>query len=318
MSSDKGKGRAKDDEAANRTRSDRPQDPSIVSRVAASASGLARSALASPNGNELNQSAAAALADSGKGRASSTGGSSAWAESSRVSEQPNLRMSSSNAFRPSQNEEHIRQSENEFSSFLDGIDTFTPSQNLDDGHSEALDGGFGGAWTRSQAPSNVTPSRPAGYRTVADQERHDGEEVLAILSSSEEMNAPFEPLPEDDENYDWDLTQEQLSELRAMTKDIFPPPEPHETISPNNPLNLVPHVDDTDFINAHSQAAVDAWRDQWQDVLTRYADEVWGGLLPLVKEARKEVEELQSGEEPTVQPKALRRLGAILGHLRKY
>jgi hypothetical protein len=318
MSSDKGKARAQDDEAASQTRPEEPQDPSIASRVAASARGLTRSAFASPNGNELSQSAAAALANSGKGQAPSTGGSAAWAENSRASQQPTPQTSSSNAFRPSQNEEHIRQSENEFSSFLDGIDSFTPSENLEANPSEALNGGFGEAWTRSQVPLSVTPSMPAEYRTVAEQEQQDGKDVLAILSSSEDMDAPFEAPPEDNENYDWGLTQEQISELRAMTKDFLPPPEPHKAASPSNALNLVPHVEDADFINVHSQAAVDAWRDQWEGVLTRYADEVWGGLLPLVKEARKEVEGMQSGEEQTVQPKALRRLGAILGHLREY
>lgn len=318
MSSDKGKGRAHDDEAASQAQPDGPQDSSMASRVAASAAGLARSAFASPNQNELNQSAAAALSNSGKGQASSTGGSSAWAETSRTSQQPTFQTSSSNAFRPSQNEEHIRQSENEFSSFLDGIDSFTPSQDSGAGHPEGLDVGFGAAWTQSQDRLNLAPPGPAEYQTVVEQERHDGEEVLAILSAPGEVNDPFEAPPEDDENYDWGLTPEQLSKLRAMTKDILPPPEPHQAIAPSNQLNLVPHTDDTDFINASSQAAVDVWRDQWEGVLTRYADEVWGGLLPLVREARKEVEEMQSGEPQTTEPKALRRLGAVLGHLRKY
>jgi hypothetical protein len=317
MTSNKGKGRARGEEVTDQSRADGPQEQSIASRVAASAHGLASSALASPNGNELNQRAAAALANSGKGQASSTGGSSAWAESSRTISQHVVQPSSSNSFRPTQNEEYIRKSENEFSSFLDGIDTFTPSQTLGGRHFGDLDNSFGVAWHRSQPSPNITPSKHIGYQTVAEQELHDGDEVLSMLSAPEDMNVPFE-IPEDDEYYDWGLTQEQISQLRAMTKDLLPPPEPHQSITLHNPLNLIPHVDDTDFINANSQAAVDAWRDQWQDVLTRYTDEVWGGLLPLVKEARREVEGLQSGEEPTVQPKALRRLGAILGHLRKY
>lgn len=317
MSSDKGKGRANDDEATSQAQTDGPRDSSMASRVAASAASLARSTFASSNGDEMNQSAAAALANSGKGQASSTGGSTTWAEMSRASQQPTFQTSSS-TFKTSQNEEHIRQSENEFSSFLDGIDSFTPSQNLGDDHQEGLEAGFGEAWTRSQDSLHITPPKPAEYRTITEQERHDGEDVLAILSAPEDMNVPFEAPPEDDENYDWGLTPEQLSKLRAMTRDIFPPPEPHQAIAPNHPLNLVPHIDDTDFINANSQAAMDVWRDQWHDVLTRYTDEVWGGLLPLVREARKEVDEMQSGEPQTTQPKALRRLGAVLGHLRKY
>ena len=317
MSSDKGKSRAHGDEAADKPRADESQDLSILSRVAASATGLARSAFASPNGNDPNQRAVAALANSGKGQASSTGGSSAWAESSRALQQPVLQPSSSNAFRPTQGEEHIRKSENEFSSFLDGIGTFTPSQNPGHEHLGSLDSGFGEAWTRSRDALNSTPSRLNGRQTVAEQELHDGEDALVVLSAPEDMNILF-GASEDEENYDWGLAHEQMSQLRAMIKDILPPPEPHQSIVRSSPLNLIPHVDNTDFINASSQAAVDAWRDQWQDVLTRYTDEVWGELLPLVKEARKEVEELQSGEGPTVQPKALRRLGSVLGHLRKY
>jgi hypothetical protein len=51
--------------------------------------------------------------------------------------------------------------------------------------------------------------------------------------------------------------------------------------------------------------------------LTSYADEVWGGLMPLVKEARKEVEEIEIGGMTSEKPTALRRLEAILGHLQR-
>jgi hypothetical protein len=333
MSDDKGKGRAYHDKDANGTRPDEPppQDPSLVSRVAGSASGLARSAFARPSGNELSESTAAALANAGKGQSSSTGpgGSSAWTESSRASQQPIYQASASNAFRAGHSEEHARQAENEFSSFLDGIDPFTPSQNLGDIHSGGLGGGFGEVWARSQRTGDAISSRPVGYRTVAEQESHDGEEVLSILSAPGDTNDPFEAPPEDDEDYDWGLSQEQVTQLRAMTKDILPPPEPHIPISPEHPLNLVPNFEGTDLggtavtsqmhpgIDGQQLAAREAWREQWGDVLTRYTDEVWGGLLPLVKEARREVEELQSSEPAAGQTKAIRRLGAILGHLQK-
>lgn len=315
MGSDKGKHRAVDDDAVNPPPPDAPGDSSMVSRVAASATGLARSAFASPGGNHLSQSTAAALANAGKGQSSEAAGSSTWAESSRASHQATPQTGSSNAFRPSQNEEHIRQSEQEFSSFLDGIDAFTPSQDLADGHPEDPSGGFNGAWTQSQ-PTVFPPE----HRTIAEQEGHDGDDVLAILSSPDEIDPSFEVPPEDIpmEDYDWGLAPEQLTQLRAITKDLLPAPEPHAVPSPHNPLNLLPRADQTNLVNGESRESVEAWRDQWEDVLTRYSDEVWGGLLPLVKEARKEVEELQSGEGPTMQPKALRRLGAVLGHLREY
>jgi hypothetical protein len=72
----------------------------------------------------LNESAVATLATAGKGQSSNPGGSSAWEESSRA-RQPGHGTSSSNAFRGGQNEQHIRQSEDDFSSFLDGIDSLS-------------------------------------------------------------------------------------------------------------------------------------------------------------------------------------------------
>jgi hypothetical protein len=313
MGRDKGKSRASHDEPVDKAQLEGSQNPSISSRVATSASGLARSAFGSPHGNELNQNVAAALAQSGKWQSASTGVNTAWAENSGATQQSIRQTGSSSAFRPGQNEEHIRQSESEFSAFLDGVDTFTPSRISGDDHPETLSG-LGEAWTRSQPTGNASQ-----HRTVAEQEMYDGKEVLSILSAPGGMESSFEaPPPEDEENYGWGLTQEQLIQLRAMTKDILPPPETHSGVSPENPLNLVPHRNDPDFFNSQSEEAVVAWREQWQDVLSRYTDEVWGGLLPLVKEARKEVEDLRSHESSTTQPKALRRLGAILGHIRQY
>ncbi|APA13505.1 predicted protein [Sclerotinia sclerotiorum 1980 UF-70] len=63
------------------------------------------------------------------------------------------------------------------------------------------------------------------------------------------------------------------------------------------------------------------WKSDWKGVLRGYTDEVWGGLLPLVIEAREELQreekEGKTGEgKDTGDLKALRRLGAVLGHLK--
>ncbi|TGO30149.1 hypothetical protein BPAE_0007g00260 [Botrytis paeoniae] len=63
------------------------------------------------------------------------------------------------------------------------------------------------------------------------------------------------------------------------------------------------------------------WKSDWEGVLKGYTDEVWGGLIPLVREAREELkveEEKGDGGEGKEKGnlKALRRLGAVLGHLR--
>lgn len=309
MSHEKGKGRAKGDEDGDKGQSD--EQPSMLSRIAASATGLTRSAFTSPTSNELNERAAA-LADPGKGQigqSSSSSGNSAWAESSKAPQQNAGQASSASALRVGHNEEHIRQSENEFSSFLNGIESFAPFDDATGG----LGDDFGEAWARSTSASNSLLQRPV-YGSVAEQQSRDGEDVLAILSQNGTTEGAFEP-PQEDENYDWGLSAEQLSQLRAMTKDLFPPIEAHRTIDSDHLLNLAPNFD-----GAYGQPpeGSDEWREQWDGVLNRYTDEVWGGLLPLVKDARQEVEDLRNNPSSTEQPKALRRLGAILGHLRKY
>ncbi|TGO35175.1 hypothetical protein BHYA_0167g00010 [Botrytis hyacinthi] len=67
--------------------------------------------------------------------------------------------------------------------------------------------------------------------------------------------------------------------------------------------------------------AKEEWKSDWEGVLKGYTDEVWGGLIPLVREAREELkveEEKSDGGQGKEMGnlKALRRLGAVLGHLR--
>ena len=319
MSDGKGKGRARPEKEIDKTQTlEDSQSSSILSRVAASATGLARDALSTPNSNELRDHAASAFANAGKGPPSATnGGGSAWAENSAAVHNPRSRANEISAFKPGHEEAHVRQSDGEFASFLNGIDSFVPSEH---------GGGspFDEAWSRSRTGAPVESSNTP-FRTVTEQEKRDGEEVLSILSNPGTMDAPFEAAPAE-ESFDWGLSAEQLSQLRAMTKDIFPAPEQHKSPPFDHPLNLVPSLNGTTtkgstlHPNATSEpsAARHAWMEQWGDVLTRYTDEVWGDLLPLVKEARREVEDIENDPATTEQPKALRRLGAILGHLRKF
>ncbi|TAQ83863.1 hypothetical protein B7494_g7810 [Chlorociboria aeruginascens] len=316
MSDGKGKGRACD----NRADRDDPPNDSVVSRVTASASGLAYSAFTAPHSNELNNRA---LTNAGKGQSSAETGISAWVEGSTASSQRAIHnASASGAFRSVQNQEDARQAEGEFSSFLDGIDTFQPSEDFGQNESARISKqALEDSWARSQ-PASIPSVPQARYATVAEQQGHDGEDVLAMLSQPDGMNDFFEPLREEEEIYDWGLSAEQLSQLRVMTKDCFPPAEPHLSVAYDHPLNLMPSFESLG-INRNkgdpllSNHTVEPWRDQWEDVLTRYTDEVWGGLLPFVKEARREIEEMghDSGIE---KPKALRRLELILGHIRKH
>ncbi|KAK2624301.1 hypothetical protein QTJ16_006251 [Diplocarpon rosae] len=306
MSSPKGKGRARSE--ADDTNS---ESPNLLSRVAASATGLTRNAFAVPNTAELSAQSSI-FSDSGKGQSiPSTGGSgTAWAESSKATsspQEPGMQASSSSGFRTGHSELHARISESEFSKFLDGIDSLGPSKSF--GSIPVSESGerFDMAWERSEALRSESASR-----TVAEQEYHDGEDVLALLSGGLTSDSQVEipPLIEEDDNYDWGLTPAQISQIREITRNILPPPESHRGVSAKNSMNLLP-----DFEG--QEGAREKYLMEWDGVLNRYADEVWGGLLPLIKEAREEAEQLSgeiSGEEE-VKLKATRRLHAILGHL---
>ena len=310
-SNEKGKSRATPQETEELDSLNGPSNsPSLFSRITASATGLTRSTFTPPSANELSNQVATTLGSSGKGQAlgSNGTGSSAYAESSR-SAQPAFDGQASRArpagLRTEHHEQHIRQSENEFSSFLDGINSFAPSENL----STTSDGRLEDAWEKSQVLPRLHDSR-FPQRTVHEQETRDGEDVRAILSSLMDLEE-FESPPIDDEDYDWGLSAEQLTQLRAMTKEIFGPPQPHISAVVEHPLNLNPSFE------GETVEAREHWREQWEGVLTRYTDEVWGGLLPLVKQAKQEIEELGDEGSAREKPTALRRLEAILGHLQK-
>jgi len=144
------------------------------------------------------------------------------------------------------------------------------------------------------------------------------------------------PGEEIEDDYDWGLSTTQLSQIRAVAKELFPDPHASHTSMPaDHPLNLIPHGENTDGsmsspatetgmdemyvsyeIDGQPVTGTQVWRTQWEGVLGRYTDEVWGDLLPLVREARKEVEDIIEGKG-TEEPVALRRLKGILGHLQR-
>ncbi|KAH9217198.1 hypothetical protein DL95DRAFT_386669 [Leptodontidium sp. 2 PMI_412] len=316
MSSSKGKGRAEpsQDEPAPDSSAQDSSSPSFLSRVAASATGLTRDAFTTHNPNELNQQAAAALSNSNKSQSTPnpTTSSTTWAESSRASQAQPASQASSSGLRTGHSEQHAQVSETEFSNFLDGIDSFVPSESFGNIPVSEPNNNFDEAWEHSR--DSHQPLHEPANRTVTEQEQQDGSEVLAILSDPSALDSQMEeppPLDEDDENYDWGLTPAQITKLRELTKEILPVPPQHVNPTVDDPLNLLP-----DFQG--QEGAREQYVLEWEGVLNRYADEVWGGLAPLVREARKEVEEAkgsQGGENEGNEMRAVRRLGAILGHL---
>ena len=85
-----------------------------------------------------------------------------------------------------------------------------------------------------------------------------------------------------------------------------------DLLAPVNPLDLLPKFNTSDT----SMGPAFGDLQPWTDILDRYHDEVWGDMLPLVKEAWEELKSANSspGGIPHDRP-ALRRLGMLLKHL---
>lgn len=238
----------------------------------------------------------------------------------------------------------MTQTETEFSSFLDGIPSFTNSDNntltyQTSEQIEQLPTTWGDAWALSQYYNHAPNEKPDHtFITLEEQEALDGSEVLNLLSSPT-LTIQTHKIPsmeQGDETYDWGLSSDQLAAIRSITRELFPSPSvPHSPMPSNHLLNLMPHGENTDtsMSSPAKEASVDelyvryevdgvpvsgvqVWREQWEGVLGRYTDEVWGDLTPLVIEAKREIEEAVEGTT-TEEPVAVRRLRGILGHLRK-
>ncbi|EPE36283.1 hypothetical protein GLAREA_05621 [Glarea lozoyensis ATCC 20868] len=330
MESKKGKERAPkgNTDDSDRNSTGVRDDSSLLSRIASSASGLTNTVLAAPTGMELNETSHSALSGSGKPTSSSASGSQTVATLGENSKQiqPSIAGHAlQEGIRAGHNAEHISKTEQEFSNFLDGIDSFVPSEAAlvgGNGHENGVDEAFEYAWSRSRAAGDAAIGTYP-HSSVQAQETRDGEAVLAILADRSSLDDQYElPPEEEDLTKDWKLSADQLAQLASFPRDLFPPFDLHGRISPENPLNLTVGQE-SQLLNGFATEQEETlsrehWRDQWDSVLSRYSDEVWGGLLPLAQKARKEVEEMQKNPSAIEQtPKALRRLAAILGHLQQ-
>ena len=150
---------------------------------------------------------------------------------------------------------------------------------------------------------------------------HDGEAVVSLLLDGDAH------LP--DTLVDDPLTPQQRESLRAA---LFGQPQPSTqgegvVVDWNHILNFIPPYLRQDepswegYLDTGLAEPAEAWQSwvgQWEGVLNRYNDEVWGELGELVAEAKREVEILKAyGDEGgKIETPALRRLRGILGHLR--
>lgn len=341
MSDSKGKGRANPSKEAEAP----PSTPvntisNLLNNVASSATGLAKSALGAPTSNELSNAFSSAPLGAGKVQpSSSTAGSAVWAESSKPI------AGSSSSYVQAQNaqpqglrnhhDQHALAAEAEFSSFLDSVpvlETALPSSEAVPQSGQQTPGSYAGTGTDYPHPSSLPihhtpPTTANGYKTVEEAQAHDGADVLAILATfNREEKDYFEPQTIEAEIEEWRLTPEQVALAGNLAAELHVP----ET---DNWGALVPKAfrdgekeeylpeeyarDSYGYLGevVPPEEAKGRWMEMWEEVLNRYQDEVWGGMLPLVKKAKQELEEAKIEGTEDRQPKALRRLGMVLSHI---
>ncbi|KJR86931.1 uncharacterized protein SPSK_01817 [Sporothrix schenckii 1099-18] len=355
----KGKGKSIDEDTTSGGRSTEsaPTDgqPSVLSRIAQSAASLGRDVVsARPSGGDL-----VSLTSTDKGGRASRGQPSAAAAAGEGSASATFpRSAAPQSGSSSHSQQHAMAQDEAFSQFLDGtsIDMSMPAEPIISLDDNAL---FEQAWTHRTQSTDVpslttttattTHSIPPPSSAVAEQERLDGLDVVNLLAGA----GP----PEEEPDYgDIELAED---ESRALKLALFGDRNSEEQYVASTTshdwdtvLNFIPdfvrpspggeYEDDPGHTQSrtgaptksretqaalgmpHSSESTRQWLEQWQGVLTRYDDEVWGGLSPLVAQARDEVDQLQQSEtdssppdRPPASTKALDRLRQILGHLRE-
>lgn len=233
---------------------------------------------------------------------------------------------------------------------------FHPVVSGDPQDANAVPWGWEGVWSRasdlstlpSPSPSSVQRQDPQGRQSNIDgtslgqsahpsittststpadvlaQESHDGEDVIAVLNAriadgelgeqyAVEREVEREMGIYGEERYwekVWGLDGEQRVEIVGMVRGLGVLETGFQS---DESLWLVPDYE------RGGRRGGEKWKSEWEAVLNGYVDEVWGGLLPLVKEARGELKD-EGGEggagKERRELKALRRLEIVLGHLR--
>ncbi|KAL1636831.1 hypothetical protein SLS56_000925 [Neofusicoccum ribis] len=199
---------------------------------------------------------------------------------------------------------------------------------------QAQNGFFGGP---TDEGLNLAWSRANGHGDY-----DDGAEVRQLLSNpSFSIDDPADmqmadPTPDTvNDLFGLDYTPQE-KEIVDKIKSSLPPPPQHSDVSPDNPLNLRPEFAASSASNprleqdirnlsrtlasgeesymSFDDAQQQHWLAEWDDVLNGYTDEVWGDMLPVVKAARSQLQEVKTGMD-RLDSKAVARLRMILGHV---
>lgn len=321
----------------------------MASRIAASASGLAKDLVGSSSGNDLTRTLASSSSMSGKSQSFQTSaGPSTWSEtlpsrtnghSSSASHPSNGAQGGYESFRPPapQHSEAF-----DMNDFLRG-----PEHRTELG---ALNAGIEPSWTAQfhhqsfQHSSFPTFSNDAHPTMDSILSYDDGAEVRALLSDSTFTadTYPTDVTMEDPtEASISDLFPQNFSEEEQHAADrirsSLPAPPVHRSVPHDHPLNLRPDFASFGAANPHLQQEIAElastlgsgeesyiyfttptqrghWLSDWDDVLNSYTDDVWGELLPAVQVARAQVKEAMAGADQ-LDSKAVVRLKMILGHV---
>lgn len=168
----------------------------------------------------------------------------------------------------------------------------------------------------------------------------DGAEVRNLLSNTTIDSVFDDSLKDLTENEPSGITanppaySELEREIVTAMKSDLPPPPIHKDVPIDHPLNLrplsdaekeaLPHqireYEEALAIRGQSLATLptegerEIWLSDWEDVLNGYSDHVWGDILPTVKAAKSELEDVRNGSA-SLDSKTVARLKMILGHV---
>jgi hypothetical protein len=251
------------------------------------------------------------------------------------------------SFRTQKNPESDVLAEFDFDKFLADSDGFNPHSGFEQYYPETS------SWTQEFKANGDEPVQSLNSREeTASQHGHmkfenldqydDGAEVRMLLSdpSFNAFTDTFDMMrtPEPTEASVNDLFPQMFSPEEQSAADrirsTLPAPPVHRPVPAAHPLNLRPRSEEEketlqqeindlatiidsgsqNQMSFASQSQREHWVAEWDDVLNSYSDEVWGNMLPAVKAAKSQLEEVRAGAT-TVDAKAIARLKMILGHV---
>jgi hypothetical protein len=348
-----GKGKAKEDGRESRPdhSGSSQTDKSLASRVISSASALAKDAVGSSDGHVPTAlSSSSALGGKPQSSASSSG-PSAWADTVSVRQGAPINRNDigqqagtvPESFRTQATTESARHAETDFDGFLSTMG------DLQSGSREPSLWAHEFKGNDNFVKSFQAMNRSAGESSAENEQMKfdhvdrydDGAEVRMLLSDpsfnayidTPDMMSTGEPTDATiSDLFSQEFSPEEQSAAERI-RSALPAPPVHKPVPPNHPINLRPRSDaekeglhqelhdlDSNIDGAQSQLSFSSeeqrehWVSEWDDVLNSYSDEVWGNMLPAVKAAKTQIEEVRGGAT-TVDTSAIARLKMILGHV---